>query len=63
MGGKINFGVMLCSQLFYNKSYAKNCIYTLVKKILYAKLTYCDQSNKNVKYPNLRITKIWVQQK
>ena len=23
-GDKINFGVMLCSKYFYNKSYAKN---------------------------------------
>jgi len=23
-GGKINFGVMLCPQNFYNKSYAKS---------------------------------------
>ena len=39
----------------------KMFIYTLVKKILYAKLTYCDHPNKNIEYPNLRITKIWVQ--
>ena len=24
-GGKIDFGVMLCSQHFYDKSYAKSC--------------------------------------
>ena len=41
----------------------KKCIYTLVKKILYAKLTYYNHPNKNVEYPNLRIIKIWVQQK
>ena len=41
--------------------FAKKCIYTFVKKILYAKPTYCDQSNKNVEHPDLRITKIWVQ--
>ena len=38
-------------------------MYALTKKILYAKLTYCDQPNKNVEHPDLRITKIWVQQK
>ena len=42
---------------------AKKCIYTLAKKILYAKLTYCNYLNKNVEHPDLRITKIWVQQK
>ena len=31
--------------------------------MLYAKLTYRDYSNKNVEHPDLRITKIWVQQK
>ena len=41
----------------------KICIYILVKKILYAKLIYCDYPNKNVKHPDLKITKIWVQQK
>ena len=30
-GGKINFGVMLRLQHFYNKSYVKNC-YWWVKK-------------------------------
>ena len=35
----------------------------LPKKILYAKLIYCDHPSKNVEHPNLRITKIWVQQK
>jgi len=34
-----------------------------IKKKLYAKLTYCDHPNKNYERPNLRITKIWVQQK
>ena len=38
-------------------------MYALTKKILCAKLTYCDQPNKNVEHPDLRITKIWVQQK
>ena len=33
------------------------------KKNLYAKLIYCDHPNKNVEYFDLRITKIWVQQK
>ena len=27
------------------------------------KLTYCDYSNKNFEHVDLRITKIWVQQK
>ena len=31
-GGRINFGVMLCPQYFYNKSYAKNYYYWQVKK-------------------------------
>ena len=35
----------------------------LSKKILYAKLIYCNHPSKNVEHPNLRITKIWVQQK
>ena len=38
-------------------------MYILAKKILYAKLTYYKYLNKNVEYPNLRITKIWIQQK
>ena len=33
------------------------------KKKLYVKLTYYDNSNKNVDHPLLRITKSWVQQK
>ena len=37
--------------------------HTLAKKILYAKLTYWDYFNKNFEHPDLRITKIWVQQK
>ena len=41
----------------------KTCIYILAKKVLYAKLTYCDYPNKNFKHSNLRITKICVQQK
>ena len=36
---------------------------TLAKKILYAKLTYCDYPNKNVEHLDLRITKIWIQPK
>ena len=39
----------------------KMYIYILAKKILYAKLTYCNHPNKNFEHPNLRITKIWVQ--
>ena len=35
----------------------------LLKKILYAKLTYCDYPNKNVEHLDLRITKIWIQPK
>ena len=42
---------------------AKKCIYTLVKKLLYVKLTYCDHPNKNIEHLDLRITKSWVQQK
>ena len=38
-------------------------IYILFKKILYDKLIYCDCPNKNVEHPNLRITKIQIQQK
>ena len=41
----------------------KKFMYILAKKILYAKLTYCKYLNKNVEHPNLRITKIWIQQK
>ena len=41
----------------------KKCIYTPVKNILYAKLTYCDHPNKNYEHSDLRITKIWIQQK
>ena len=37
----------------------KLCIYTLIKKnILYTKLTYFDDPNKNVKYLDLKITRI-----
>ena len=32
-GGRIDFGVMICSQYFYDKSYAKNC-YWWVKKLV-----------------------------
>ena len=38
-------------------------MYTLAKKILYAKITYCDYPNKIFEHLDLRITKIWVQQK
>ena len=38
-------------------------IYLSKKKNLYAKIIYCDHPNKNVEHPNLRITKIWFQQK
>ena len=41
----------------------KNIFIHLTKKILYAKLTCCDYPNKYFEHPNLRITKIWVQQK
>ena len=41
----------------------KKCKYTLAKKILYTKLIYCDYPNKNFEHPDLKITKIWVQQK
>ena len=41
----------------------KKCIYTFAKKTLYVKQTYCDHPNKNIEHPDLRITKIWVQQK
>ena len=41
----------------------KKYIYTLAKKILYAKLTYYDYHNKIFEQIDLRITKIWVQQK
>ena len=41
----------------------KMCIYTLTKNILYAKLIYYDHLNKNFEHLDLRITKIWVQQK
>ena len=30
------------------------------KKILYAKITYCDHPNKNFEYLDLRITKFWI---
>ena len=35
-------------------------MYTFAKKILYAKLIYCDYHNKNFEHFDLRITKIWV---
>ena len=41
----------------------KKCIYTLAKKLLYVKLTYCDHLNKNIEHIDLKITKSWVQQK
>ena len=33
------------------------------KKKLYTKLTYCNHFNKNIEHPDLKITRIWVQQK
>ena len=53
--------VWTCLQLLTNLHFIS--IYTLAKKILYVKITYCDYSNKNVEHSDLRITKIWVQQK
>ena len=41
----------------------KNVYIHLQKKKLYVKLTYCDYPNKNFEHFNLRMTKIWVQQK
>ena len=42
----------------------KKGIYTLAKKKkLYVRLNYLDHPNKNVEYPELRITKSWVQKK
>ena len=46
----------------------KNGIYTLAKKkniyiYIYVRLNYLDHSNKKVEYPDLRITKSWVQKK
>ena len=39
-------------------------MYTSQKKQkIDVKLTYCDHPNKDVEYFDLRITKIWVQQK
>ena len=29
--GRINFGIMLCPQYFYNKSYAKSCCWWVKK--------------------------------
>ena len=43
-----------------NLTYKKNVYIYLQKKKLYTKLTYCDNYNKNVEYPYLKITKIWV---
>ena len=37
---------------------SKKCIHTLTKKLLYAKLTYCDYPNKNFEHPDLSIIKI-----
>ena len=31
--GRIDFGVMLCPQYFYNKSYTKNCYWWIKKYI------------------------------
>ena len=44
--------------------YIYMCVCVYLQKIkLYAKLTYCDYPNKNIKHPNLKIIQIWVQQK
>ena len=37
-GGGINFGVMQCPQLFYNKSYAKSCYWSVEKKIVFGSI-------------------------
>ena len=61
--GPIVLGVALCLSgggHMTNLTYKKKCIYILAKKKLYTKLTYCDNYNKNVEYPYLKITKIWV---
>ena len=36
----------------------KNCIYILLKNILFTKLTYFDHSNKNFKHFYLRLIRI-----
>ena len=45
----------------------KKCVYIYIYifaiKNLYAKLTYFNHSNKNVECSDLKITKIWIQQK
>ena len=38
-------------------------VHLLKNSYIYAKLIYCEHLNKNVEYSDLRITKIWVQQK
>ena len=38
-------------------------IYIQALAALYAKLTYCDYLYENFEHSDLRITKIWVQQK
>ena len=51
--------IFLTPQQSQNHSdFQKKCIYTLAKKILYAKLAYCDYPNKNFENPDLRIIKI-----
>ena len=57
MQAKVVTGPPLLTPDLQKKMY----IYTLVKKILYDKLTYCDHPNKNIEHPDLRITKIRVQ--
>ena len=41
-------------------NFQKKCIYTLTRKILYTKLTYCNYPNENFEHLDLRITKFWV---
>ena len=49
---------------YKKKKKKKKSIYILAKNILlYAKLIYRNYLNKNVEHPDLRIIKIWVQQK
>ena len=50
---------------YQKKLYIYICIYIYIQALaaLYAKLTYCDYLYENFEHSDLRITKIWVQQK
>ena len=76
---KFKFSNIASKYLFMNHfniifmKYIKNCkkisflliifLKIFIKSIWYVKLIYCDHPNRNVEHSDLRIIKIWFQQK